>query len=161
MTGGPGLSRLSRKETVGLALHRGLDRRLSRLGVWAYRRTRGGITGPWNVDALVLTTRGRRSGRERQVLLQYFRDGDAMVLVAANDGGAAHPGWYHNLVARPDARVEVMGRLVAVRAEELPADEAAAFWPRILARAPDYERYRRATDRRFPIIRLVPAVAGG
>jgi deazaflavin-dependent oxidoreductase (nitroreductase family) len=157
VSGSPGITR---KESVGLAIHRGLDRRLSRLGVWAYRRTKGGITRPWKVDALVLTTRGRRSGRARPVLLQYFRDGDAMVLVAANDGGATHPGWYHNLVDRPDARVEVMGRAMAVRAEELPAAEAEAFWPRILARAPDYERYRRATDRRFPIIRLVPAAAG-
>lgn len=150
----------SRMESMGLVIHRGLDRRLGPLGVWAYRRTRGGITRPWKVDALVLTTRGRRSGRERHVLLQYFRDGDAMVIIAANDGGASHPGWYHNLVARPDARVEVMGRVVAVHAEELPADEAAAFWPRILARAPDYEWYRRATDRRFPIIRLMPDAAG-
>ena len=157
MTRGPTPSRM---ESVGLLIHRGLDRHLSPLGVWAYWRTRGGITRPWKVDALVLTTRGRRSGRERHVLLQYFRDGDAMAIIAANDGGASHPGWYHNLVARPDARVEVMGRVVAVHAEELSADEAAAFWPRILARAPDYEWYRRATDRRFPIIRLKPAAAG-
>jgi deazaflavin-dependent oxidoreductase (nitroreductase family) len=152
---------ISHRESVALAVHRGLDRRLSRLGVWVYRRTKGGITRPWKVDALVLTTRGRRSGRERPVVLQYFRDGDAMVLVAANDGGATHPGWYHNLVARPDARVEVMGRVVPVHAEELPDDEAAAFWQRILARSPDYERYRRATDRRFPVLRLVPAAAPG
>jgi deazaflavin-dependent oxidoreductase (nitroreductase family) len=153
-------SGISRKESIGLAIHRGLDRRLSRLGVWVYRRTNGEITRPWNVDALVLTTRGRRSGRERSVVLQFFRDGDAMVLVAANDGGASHPGWYHNLVAQPDARVEVMGRVVAVHAEEVPNAEAAAYWARILARAPDYERYRRATDRRFPIMQLVPSAAG-
>ena len=149
---------LSRRERVGLSIGRGLDKHLTPLGIWVYRRTKGRITGPWKVDALLLTTRGRRSGKQRTVVLQFFRDGSAMILAAANDGGASHPGWYFNLKADPAARVEVMGRVLAVRAEELPADEAAAWWQRILVRAPSYERYTRATTRSFPIIRLVPVV---
>jgi deazaflavin-dependent oxidoreductase (nitroreductase family) len=133
-----------------------LDKRLTPLAVWLYRRTKGGITRPWKVDALVLTTRGRRSGRQRTVVLQYFSDGEAMILAAANDGGPSHPGWYFNLMADPAARVEVMGRTVSVRAEELPAGEAAAWWERILLRAPSYEKYTRATSRAIPIVRLVP-----
>jgi deazaflavin-dependent oxidoreductase (nitroreductase family) len=148
--------RISRKERVGLFIHRGLDKWLTPLGVWVYRRTRGGITRPWKVDALLLTTRGRRSGRERTVVLQFFPDGDGMIVAAANDGGASHPGWYFNLTANPAARVEVMGRTIAVRAEELPADEAAVWWRRILQRAPSYERYARAPIRTFPIVRLSP-----
>lgn len=151
---------ITRRERVALALHRGLDRRLSPLGVWVYRRTRGGVTAPWKVDALLLTTKGRRSGRERTVVLQFFPDGEAMVVAAANDGGTSHPGWYHNLVAEPVARVEVMGRTVAVRAEELPPDEATAWWQRILRRDPSYERYARAAGgRTIPVLRLVP-IAG-
>jgi len=42
------------------------------------------------------------------------------------------------------------------RAVELTPDETAAFWPRILARNPGYERYRRATDRAIPLVRLLP-----
>jgi len=111
--------RLSRRERIGLFVGRGMDKRLNPLGRWLYRRTKGGITRPWKVDALLLTTRGRRSGRERTVVLQFFRDGDAMIVAAANDGGTSHPGWYFNLAADPAARVEVMGRAIAVRAEEL------------------------------------------
>jgi deazaflavin-dependent oxidoreductase (nitroreductase family) len=146
-------------ERIGLSIHRGLDRWLSPLGVLVYRRTKGGVAKPWKVDALLLTTHGRRSGKARTVVLQYFRDDEAMVVAAANDGGERHPGWYHNLVADPEATVEVMGRTLPVRAEELAPDEAAAWWPRILARSPEYERYARATSRTFPIIRLRP-VAG-
>jgi F420H(2)-dependent quinone reductase len=153
---------ISRKERVALLVHRGLDRWLSPLGVWVYRRSKGGITRPWKVDALLLTTRGRRSGRERTVVLQFFPDGNAMIVAAANDGGTSHPGWYFNLVAEPAARVEVMGREVAVRAEELPPDEAAGWWPRILARDPSYERYARAAGgRTIPIVRLVPVARQG
>jgi deazaflavin-dependent oxidoreductase (nitroreductase family) len=147
---------ISRRERIGLTIHRGLDRYLSPFGVLVYRRTRGGIARPWHVDALLLTTVGRRSGRERTVVLQYFPDGDAMVVVAANDGGRTHPGWYHNLHARPEAAVEVMGRRSRVQADELDPDEAARWWQRILEHDPSYERYARATNRSFPVVRLVP-----
>lgn len=148
---------ISGRERVALAIHRGLDRWLSPLGVWVYRRTKGGVTGPWKVDALLLTTRGRTSGRERTVVLQFFPEGEAMIVAAANDGGVSHPAWYFNLAAEPAARVEVMGRTIAVRAEELPPDEAAAAWERILRRDPSYERYARAAgERTIPVLRLVP-----
>jgi deazaflavin-dependent oxidoreductase (nitroreductase family) len=148
--------RLSRRERVGLLFHRLLDKWLSPLGVWVYRRTKGGVARRWDVDALLLTTRGRRTGRDRTVVLQFFPDGEAMVVTAANDGGDAYPAWYHNLTAEPDARVEVQGRSLPVRAEELPAEEAGAWWERIVERDPSYARFRLATDRRFPILRLVP-----
>jgi F420H(2)-dependent quinone reductase len=147
---------LSRPERARLSLHRWLDKHLSPFGVWLMRRSKGRLTEAYKVNALLLTSRGRRSGRERTVVLQYFPDGGAMVVVAANDGGAAHPGWYFNLTASPDAGVEINGRDIRVHATELGADEASEWWERILAVAPDYERYRRATSRPFPILRLVP-----
>ena len=112
--GGPPDRSLTRIERARLVVGGGLDKRLTPLAVWLYRRTKGGITRPWKVDALLLTTRGRRSGRQRTVVLQYFPDGEAMILAAANDGGPSHPGWYFNLMADPAARVEVMGRLILV-----------------------------------------------
>ena len=157
---------LSPAERIGLLLHRGLDKWLTPLGIWVMRRTNGAITDSWiarllgaprDVDVLLLTTRGRRSGRERTVVLQFFPDGDAMVVTAANDGGTSHPGWYFNLQSDPSARVEVLGRTIRVRAEELPAEAAADWWQRIVSRDPSYERYARATSRPFPILRLVPA----
>jgi deazaflavin-dependent oxidoreductase (nitroreductase family) len=93
------------------------------------------------------------------VVLQFFPDGNSMIVVAANDGGDACPGWYFNLTASSDARAEVKGMTIAVRAEELPVDDAAAWWERIVGLSPAYERYRRATSRAFPIIRLMPATS--
>jgi deazaflavin-dependent oxidoreductase (nitroreductase family) len=149
-------SQLSRGSRLKLLIHRGLDRWLSPLGVWVMRRTRGGVGRAWKVNALLLTTIGRRSGRKRTVVLQFFPDDDAMVVVAANDGGDAYPGWYFNLTAAPEAEVEVEGRRMRVRAEELEPEAATRWWQRILEIAPDYDWYRRATTRRFPILRLVP-----
>ncbi len=53
------------------------------------------------------------------------------------------------------------GRTLVVRAEELPADEAAAWWQRVVRRDPSYERYARATSRTIPIVRLVPVPEAG
>jgi deazaflavin-dependent oxidoreductase (nitroreductase family) len=94
-------------------------------------------------------------------MLQFFRDGAHMVVVAANTGRPTHPGWFHNLTAAPMARVEVMGRTLQVRAEQLSADEAAAFWPNILRRAPGYVRYLKATNRSIPLVRLTPLEGSG
>lgn len=151
--------RLTRTERMGLLLHRLLDKWLNPIGVWLMRRTKGGLARPWKADVLLLTTRGRRTGRERTVVLQYFSDGDTTVVTAANDGGDAYPGWYHNLTSHPEARIEVDGTVTAVRAEELPDDEATRWWSRIVDRDPGYARYRRATSRPFPILRLMPTSA--
>jgi deazaflavin-dependent oxidoreductase (nitroreductase family) len=158
-TASPATPSLTRRERIALTLHREIDHRLSALGVWAMRRTRGSLANPWGVNALLLTTTGRRTGRERTVVLQYFPDGADMIVVAANDGGATDPAWYRNLLADPSATVEVRGTRIPVIARELAEDEGAAWWDRILLAAPDYERYARATTRRFPIIRLTPVAA--
>jgi hypothetical protein len=50
----------------------------------------------------------------------------------ANSGLPACPDWYFNLTADPPTQVEVEDGTVQVRAEELSAEEAAAWWPQIL-----------------------------
>ncbi len=149
----------SLKEKVVLSLNYELDKRLGGLGVGLYRLTGGRIAR--KVDVLILTTRGRRTGKTRTVLLQFFRDGTNMVIVAANSGRSSHPGWFYNLKATPTVRVQVMDRILQVRAEELSAEETTVFWPRILHVAPSYARYQQATSRPIPLVRLVPAEAAG
>ena len=120
-----------------------------------YRLTGGRFT-PRNRDVVLLTTRGRKSGRKHTVLLQSFPEGEDMLLVAANSGRSSHPDWLFNLKADSTAQVEIGNRTLLVRAEQVPGDEAEALWPRILRHAPTYARYRRATDRPIPLVRLVP-----
>lgn len=145
-----------RHNRLGAWLEHQVDARSVRFAVWLYRRTGGRAPHLWHRRALVLTTTGRQSGRPRTVLVQCFPDGDALVVVAANGGLAANPGWYYNLTAHPRAYIEVEGRQLDVRAEQLSPAEAAAFWPRVLKVAPDYAKYTRRTSRRLPLLRLVP-----
>ena len=138
-----------------------VDARSTGFAVWLLRRTKGRAARLWHRQALVLTTLGRRSGIQRTVPLQFFPDGENLVVVAANSGLPTNPCWYLNLMAHPWAQVEAGGRTLQVYAEELSPDEAARFWPRVLKRAPDYARYLERTSRRIPLIRLVARPAPG
>ena len=144
-------------ERIKTRIEHEVDTRSVGVGVRLLRLTRGRIVQPWHRQALILTTRGRKTGLERTVPLQFFPDGDDRIVVAANSGLASPPGWYFNLTANPRARVEVEGQTFEVHAEELSTAEAAAFWPRVLQVAPDYARYPKRTSRPIALIRLVPA----
>ena len=74
-----------------------------RKGLWLPR------PGKWGT--LRLTTRGRRSGEPRSVILGYYEDGDNLFSMAMNGWGAPEPAWWLNLQARPEAVVELAGRI--------------------------------------------------
>src|SRR5947209_3899947 len=128
------------------------------LHVGLYRLTRGRIGGRFfGMDAMLLTTRGRRSGKERTTPITYFPQTDgSMVLIASNGGAPTNPSWYHNLTAHPEATVQLRDRTLTVRVEELPPDQAAELWPRLVAVAPMYDRYRQKATRTIPLLRLTP-----
>ena len=81
-------------------VHRGLFRLTGgRFGLWRPK------PGKWG--AMRLTTIGRRTGRERQVIVGYFADGPNLVVMAMNGWGDGEPGWWLNLQAHPDVRVDL------------------------------------------------------
>lgn len=57
--------------------------------------------------------------------------------------------------------LEIMDRTLQVRAEELSAEAATAFWPRVFQRSPDYERFLKRTSRTIPLVRLIPVEPSG
>ena len=101
----------------------------------AVLRLSGGRLGLWRAKAdkwgaLRLTTIGRRSGKERKVVVGYFEDGPNLVTMAMNGWGEGEPAWWLNLQAHPDVQVEVVGgrRLVTGRVAE--RDERKRLWAR-------------------------------
>lgn len=157
----PSPSNFSPMDKIDLSLDQVLNKRLGGLGVGLYRLTGGRITQFYQAKVLILTTRGRRSGKTRRVLLQFFPDGEYLIVVAANSGRPVHPGWFYNLQATPMARVQVMDETVEVHAKELSTEEALDFWPHILQIAPGYARYQQAACRSLPLVRLVPVLQTG
>lgn len=122
-----------------------------------YRASEGRVWGKmFGGNVLLLNTTGRRSGQRRTTPLLYLRDGEDFVVIASNGGAPKHPAWYFNLMANPDATVEISGDETRVRAEEASPEEKARLWPKVVEMYSGYEGYRRKTDREIPLVFLHP-----
>src|SRR5262245_21717616 len=122
-----------------------------------YEATGGKVGHDWNgTTCLILHTTGRKSGETRKYPLIYGRDGDNYVLVASKGGAPGDPGWYKNLVAHPDVRIQVRDKVLSVRARTgTPADKRRV-WPIMTKQWPDYDKYQAGTKRDIPVVLLSP-----
>lgn len=121
------------------------------------RLTRGRVVALGLIPSLVITTTGRRSGQPRSNPLLYVPDGDAYVVIGSNWGQQHQPGWAMNLLADPNAEVDVKGRRIAVRAEVATGAERERLWRLLVTEWPAYRTYvERAGGREIQIFRLVP-----
>jgi deazaflavin-dependent oxidoreductase (nitroreductase family) len=120
-----------------------------RVDPWLIRRTQGRITTRFlGLPALLLTTTGARTGLQRVMPLIYLRHGDDFAVVGTNFGQLHHPGWTANLLADPNAAIEVGPERLDVRAELVDEETWHRLWPSFVAIYPGYDEYRsRAGDR--------------
>jgi len=131
---------------------------LSTIHTLGYRLTNGRVGRRLvDNDMLLLTTRGRKTGRLHTVPLLYLQDGDDLVVIASWGGRHQHPHWYSNLQAHAEASVKVLGRRWEVKAQPMAEDERKEWWPRIVEAYDGYAAYQTRTDRQIPVVRLRPA----
>ena len=55
---------------------------------------------------IVMTTVGHKSGLIRKVPLMRVEQGGEYAIIASKGGAGEHPGWYHNLVADPNVKIQ-------------------------------------------------------
>lgn len=122
-----------------------------------YEETGGKVGHDWNdAHVLILHTTGRKSGATRKLPLIYGRDGDDYLIVASKGGAPNHPAWYLNLVANPNAKVQVRSDVIGVTARTATPEEKVRLWPKMTAQWPDYDAYQQKTDRDIPLVILSP-----
>jgi deazaflavin-dependent oxidoreductase (nitroreductase family) len=115
-------------------------------GTRGARQPRGGLMLRWvnktaasrfrrtgktmGINGLILTTIGARSGAERTNPVGWWPGPDgSWLIVAAANGAARNPAWYHNIAAHPDkVQIQVDGRRIGVTAEQLHGTERAQAW---------------------------------
>jgi deazaflavin-dependent oxidoreductase (nitroreductase family) len=120
-----------------------------------YRANGGTVTGPFaGRPLLLLTTKGARSGEERTTPLVYTTDGDRFVIIASKGGAPNHPAWYHNLVAHPEATVELGSERFQVQAEVAQGEERDRLFDSQAAQMPNFAEYQAKTSRRIPVVTL-------
>ena len=124
-----------------------------------YRETDGEVGYLWTgVPSLVLTTTGRRTGERQTTPLIFARDGDDYLVVASMGGAPQHPDWYRNLVAQPDAQIQVRADHMEVAARTAGEDEKPRLWEIVSDQWPNYDVYQSRTDRVIPVVVLSPSL---
>jgi deazaflavin-dependent oxidoreductase (nitroreductase family) len=106
----------------------------------------------YGTDTLLLTTRGRKSGKLRRTALIYGRDGDRYLLVASNGGQPHNPLWYLNLLEEPRVEVQVGAEIFDARARPATKEEKPALWQLMVKIFPQYEVYQRKAKREIPVV---------
>jgi len=130
-----------------------------RFDPWLMRVTHGrAISRVYGMPALILDTVGARSGLPRSSALLYLRDGDDFAVVGTNFGQLHHPAWTGNLLARPDAEVEVGPVRLRVRAELAGQEAWERLWPEFCAVYPGYAGYLERCGDRTPRLFLLHPV---
>ncbi len=108
------------------------------------------------ITNLLLTTTGRKTGKQRTVPISYIRDGADLIVVASNGGADRAPAWWLNLEARPEATVVIEKEERAVRARRAGSEERARLWPVLKDSNFFYEYHERNADREIPVVILTP-----
>src|SRR5262245_29487663 len=102
---------LRREDQNGGIMSDKRDWQVHNQGVISEFRANGG-----KESLLLLTTTGAKSGLPRITPLVYTTDGDRIIIIASKGGAPSHPDWYYNLIAHPEATVELGREQFQVRA---------------------------------------------
>ena len=106
------------------------------------------------MPVLELVTVGRKSGRERQILITYVGSADAPLIVGTNAGRDVDPAWVKNLRANAQARLRTAGHWRDVVAIELAGADHEAAWDKAVEASSAYSDYAEVLTRPIPIFRL-------
>jgi deazaflavin-dependent oxidoreductase (nitroreductase family) len=121
-----------------------------------FRANEGRVGGPFEGSPVTLLhSIGAKSGLERVNPVVFQRLDDGHIAVFASKGGApSNPDWYRNLVANPEAMVEVGAETYAVRARTATGDEREGIWAKQKEDFPGFADYERRTTRQIPVVVL-------
>lgn len=109
----------------------GLNRLLYRAPIAAYKAHLGWLFGN---RFLLLHHTGRVTGKDRQVVLEVVEHDPHTDTYTVASGWGPTAAWYRNVLVTPQSTIEVNGRVIAVTAVPLSADEGAEVFTRYAVR---------------------------
>ncbi|MGB2694071.1 MAG: nitroreductase family deazaflavin-dependent oxidoreductase [Dehalococcoidia bacterium] len=122
-----------------------------------FRANDGKVEGQFEGAPLLLLHHiGAKTGKERVNPVMYQAVGDAYAVFASKAGAPTNPDWYHNLLANPDAKIEVGTDTEAVRARVAKGEERERIWAVQKERYPGFADYEASTTRQIPVVVLEP-----
>jgi deazaflavin-dependent oxidoreductase (nitroreductase family) len=139
-------------------MNRRLTRTGNRIAVWLYQRLDGRLSsGRKDVEVLLITVPGRRTGLPRCTCVRFLETADGPVVWGTGSGSTRDPDWFKNLRAADVAEVQIGPDSLRVHPQELSGTARDTIWAdTILARAPEVARYARKARRTIPVAILHP-----
>ena len=121
-----------------------------------YVETDGEVGYLWRECApiLILTVKGRKSGKDYSTPLIFGEDGGNYVIVGSQGGTPGHPDWYLNLAETPDVGVQVKADKFRVHARTAEGQERDRLWKQMNGIWPHYDEYQAKTEREIPVVVL-------
>lgn len=114
-----------------------------------------GAGGKGAVSTLLLTTKGRRTGKPLLLPLFYCdTDSGGYAVIASKGGAPEHPAWYLNLMANPEVDVQILARRFRAKARTATGAERTALWQKMVDVYPPYTDYQKKTEREIPVVVL-------
>jgi deazaflavin-dependent oxidoreductase (nitroreductase family) len=118
-----------------------------------YRETNGEIGYMWNgATALLLTTKGRKSGEARTIAIIFKQVGDRYAIIASKGGSPTHPAWYLNILDDPHVTLQIKSEKFDGIARTAEGAERDELWAASLTQWPNYDVYQSRTDRKIPVV---------
>ncbi len=113
---------------------------------------------PGALPTLLLTTIGRKSGKESVMPLLYGDVESGYAIIASKGGDPKHPGWYHNLIAQDQVTVQVANDSFQANARVATGAEREKIWDQMVAMFAPFGDYQKAataaTGREIPVVVL-------
>lgn len=126
--------------------------------LFLYQKTNGRIGGQMGkFKVLILTTKGRKSGKIHVTPVGYFERDGGYVVVASNAGRARNPAWYYNIQGNPnDVSIQVMDKKMKVTPQIILGEPRRKLYDWIVSIAPNFGAYEKKTPREIPLVLLKP-----
>ncbi len=143
---------------VRARLKPGAIRLIGRVHAWLWKLAGGKLADAFGrAPFMMLTTKGRKTGRLRTTPVLYLRDGADLIVVASFGGNDMQPAWYLNLESCPEAEVIVKGARRRLLAHRVSPEEKELIWARLVKMYPNFDVYQQQTSREIPLLRLSEA----
>lgn len=128
----------------------GIKHLVSPLQRWVYQISGGKAVTSLGSGryVLLLTTKGRRTGKKRTIPVFYLRDDEAVVICNVRPKNERTNPWVINLRSHPTALLQLGKETAEYHAREATENEIDHFWPRLIELWPAFKVHYEHGGRR-------------